>query len=215
MNERIHASLDGELPVEDLTAAERTERAAVESAAASLRADLTKRAPRVDDAVMRRIHDLGLEPLPAPPERAARRIVRALWTEREVRFRVRPAWGGLAAAAMLSAMLLAGRALAPDAPAPATPQVATAPIYVQFRLEAASAQEVALAGSFTDWQPVVQLRPAGNGVWTAVLPLRPGVHDYGFVIDGERWVTDPYAPQVDDGFGGTNSRLTVLAPADL
>jgi 1,4-alpha-glucan branching enzyme len=53
-----------------------------------------------------------------------------------------------------------------------------------------------------------------DGVWTILVPLPPGVHDYSFIVDGERWVPDPYAPQVDDGFGGVNSRLTVLTPAD-
>jgi hypothetical protein len=41
------------------------------------------------------------------------------------------------------------------------------------------------------------------------VPLRPGVHDYAFVVDGERWVADPNAPQVDDSFGGTNSRISL------
>jgi 1,4-alpha-glucan branching enzyme len=58
------------------------------------------------------------------------------------------------------------------------------------------------------------MQQSADGVWTVLLPLTAGVHDYGFIIDGERWVADPYAPEVDDGFGGVNSRLTVLAPAD-
>ncbi len=33
-------------------------------------------------------------------------------------------------------------------------------------------------------------------------------YTYGFVIDGERWVPDPGAPEtVEDGFGGVNSIL--------
>jgi hypothetical protein len=32
------------------------------------------------------------------------------------------------------------------------------------------------------------------------------------VVDGREWVPDPYAPQIGDGFGGTNSRLTLLSP---
>jgi hypothetical protein len=38
------------------------------------------------------------------------------------------------------------------------------------------------------------------------------VHDYTFVIDGERMVVDPYAPRVADSFGGSNSRLFLPAP---
>jgi 1,4-alpha-glucan branching enzyme len=78
-----------------------------------------------------------------------------------------------------------------------------------------AARQVALAGSFSDWQPAYALQQVAEGVWTIVLPIAPGVHDYAFVVDGEQWVTDPFAPQVDDGFGGANSRLTVLAPTDL
>ncbi|HEX6308518.1 MAG TPA: glycogen-binding domain-containing protein [Longimicrobiales bacterium] len=215
MNERIQASLDGELPVEDLTPDERAARAALESAASALRADLDRRAPAdMDAAVMRRIEQLGLEPLPARAEPVVRRAARALWTAREVRFRLRPVFGALAAAAVLAALLLGGRAVLSD-DAPATVAVAPPPIYVQFRLDAASAHDVALAGSFSDWKPAYRLQPAGNGVWTVLLPLEPGVHDYGFIVDGEEWVPDPYAPKIDDGFGGVNSRLTVLAPTDL
>ena len=50
------------------------------------------------------------------------------------------------------------------------------------------------------------------GVWTITVPLTQGVHDYAFVVDGRQWIPDPYAPRVDDGFGGTNSRLTLLLP---
>jgi 1,4-alpha-glucan branching enzyme len=83
-------------------------------------------------------------------------------------------------------------------------------VYVQFRLESAQARQVALAGTFTGWQPTLQLEQKEPGVWTALVPLRPGVHDYVFVVDGERWVPDPNAPQqVDDSFGGTNSRISL------
>jgi 1,4-alpha-glucan branching enzyme len=82
-------------------------------------------------------------------------------------------------------------------------------VYVQFRLEAAGAHEVALAGTFTGWRPEVRLRQTAPGTWSAVVPLRPGVHDYAFVVDGRRWVADPHAPQVDDSFGGVNSRISL------
>jgi hypothetical protein len=38
------------------------------------------------------------------------------------------------------------------------------------------------------------------------------VHDYAFIVDGERWIADPMAPAVADGFGGLNSRIAVLPP---
>lgn len=216
MTERLHAALDGELPPEDLTPAERDARAAVEARVAGLRSDLDSRVPAdMDVNVMRRIRDLGLEPLPEPATPLLKHLARSLWTERELRVRTRPVYG-LAAAATLAALLLSGGALL-LAPAPANPPAvaaAPAPIYVQFRLEAGAATDVALAGSFSDWQPTHHMQQTMDGVWTILLPLTPGVHDYGFVVDGEEWVADPYAPHVDDGFGGVNSRLTVLEPAD-
>lgn len=66
---------------------------------------------------------------------------------------------------------------------------------------------VALVGDFNGWDtdatPMVRSR---GGTWSARVPLEPGRHEYAFVIDGERWVVDPLAPQVPDaGFGPTNA----------
>jgi hypothetical protein len=219
MNERLQAALDGEIPAEDLTAAERSARAVFEAGVSALRADLGDRTPRtLDGAVMRRIRDLGLEPLPVPAEPLVRRIARAAWTARDVHVRVRPL-PGLAAAAVLAALLVSGGVMLGGggldaAPPPAAAATGDAPIYVQFRLEAGAASNVAVAGSFSDWQPARRMQRTVDGVWTVLLPLQPGVHDYGFIVDGDEWVPDPYAPQVDDGFGGVNSRLTVLVPSD-
>jgi len=41
------------------------------------------------------------------------------------------------------------------------------------------------------------------------LSLPPGQHQYAFVVDGTRWVPDPTAPAIDDGFGRRNSVLTL------
>src|SRR5439155_1114317 len=56
------------------------------------------------------------------------------------------------------------------------------------------------------------LVPAGtSGVWTTTLALPVGQHQYAFVVDGARWVVDPAAPAVDDGFGRRNSVVAVIA----
>jgi hypothetical protein len=48
----------------------------------------------------------------------------------------------------------------------------------------------------------------GETVWTGLVPVPRGEHEYQFVINGERWVTDPLAPvQQDDGFGAKNAVL--------
>jgi hypothetical protein len=48
-------------------------------------------------------------------------------------------------------------------------------------------------------------------VWSTTLALPVGQHQYAFVVDGRRWVADPAAPAVDDGFGRRNSVLAVTA----
>lgn len=134
-----------------------------------------------------------------------------LWTPRNITAAFRPAYGF---AAIAAAMLLI--AILPEGPENAAPMVQqsqqVAQVYVQFTLEAPAASNVQLAGSFTDWQPSFELHRVEDGVWTAMVPLQPGVHDYTFVVDGTEWVTDPLAPQVDDSFGGTNSRLFLPDP---
>ena len=124
------------------------------------------------------------------------------WLLRAQTITIRPIYGLAAAAIIAFVMLLPQRERSK-----ATPQ-----IFVEFKLDAPGAQNVSLAGDFTQWQPTHTLKRTNNGVWTIVVPLNPGVHDYAFVVDGERWVSDPAAPAIEDGFGGMNSRVAVLAP---
>ncbi len=90
---------------------------------------------------------------------------------------------------------------------PATPALVT----VRFVLVAPDAHDVSLAGTFNRWDahatPLVRSGP--TCVWTATLTLPAGQHQYAFVVDGVRWVPDPGAPAVDDGFGRRNSVLTL------
>jgi hypothetical protein len=84
-------------------------------------------------------------------------------------------------------------------------------VTVRFVLVAPDAKAVSLAGTFNQWDahatPLV--RAGATGVWTATLSLPAGQHQYAFVVDGQRWVPDPGAPTVDDGFGRRNSVLTL------
>ncbi len=133
----------------------------------------------------------------------------------ELRLHMRPwaAWvGGLAAAAGLALLLTR-----PPAPAPADRVAVRAAspnvLYVRFVLYAPGAKRVAVAGTFNQWdQTVAPLVPAGTGgVWSTTLALPVGQHQYAFVVDGRRWVADPAAPAVDDGFGRRNSVIAVTA----
>jgi hypothetical protein len=91
------------------------------------------------------------------------------------------------------------------------PDDAESTVYVQFLLRAPSASSVAIAGDFTDWAPNLGMDDSdGDGIWTVRVPMKPGVHEYMFLIDGTRWVTDPNAERYEqDGYGHSNAILAV------
>ena len=126
---------------------------------------------------------------------------RRLVAPREVRLRVRP-WTLVPAFGLALALTLL--LVRPTA----TPE---ATVTVRFVLFAPDAQQVALAGTFNQWDQAATplVRSGTPGVWTATLTLPVGQHQYAFVVDGARWVADPGAPAVDDGFGRRNSVLSL------
>lgn len=213
MTHRIDDYLDGALDRIALTPDERAEADAIEHAIEQTRAFVDARpAPDLIDGVMRRVHQL--EPTQRPHRPSA--IVgwlSALWQSREISLQFRPVYGIVAAAAAVMLATTIPSGLLQQRNAPGAMSTENAPkLLVQFRLQAADASNVKLAGSFTQWQPQYELHQSSPGIWTITLPLPLGVHDYAFVVDGQRWVADPYAQAVDDGFGGTNSRIAILPP---
>jgi hypothetical protein len=134
--------------------------------------------------------------------RPARSVWRGVVTPREVRLRIRP-WLLAPALAIAAALILFLRPAPTAAPASL--------VTVRFMLVAPDAHDVSLAGTFNQWDahatPLVRSGP--SGVWTATLTLPAGQHQYAFVVDGVRWVPDPAAPAVNDGFGRRNSVLTL------
>lgn len=83
---------------------------------------------------------------------------------------------------------------------------------VQFVLVDSSASTVALVGDFNDWDAeATSLEAEGaKGVWAVTVPLAPGRHQFAYLVDGEKWITDRNAPttRVDD-FGKPNSVILV------
>ena len=86
-------------------------------------------------------------------------------------------------------------------------------VEVHFTITAPEAEQVALVGDFTDWETskLVLEDSDDDGVWEAKITLEKGkVYEYNFIIDGKEWIPDPKAlMQVDDGFGGESSLLTL------
>jgi hypothetical protein len=132
----------------------------------------------------------------------------------ELRLRVRPwtVWAGALAAAAALALLL-GRPTPQPVPGAQARSGMRDSVLVRFVLYAPGAHRVAVAGTFNQWdRGAAPLVPAGrSGVWTTTLALPVGQHQYAFVVDGARWVVDPGAPAVDDGFGRRNSVVAVTA----
>lgn len=153
-------------------------------------------------------------------QRRARSPLRRAWRwlveprDVEVRLRVRPwaVWGGALAAAATLAFLLARSGTSADG-ARLAAAAARDSVSVRFVLFAPSAKHVSVAGTFNQWDrdAAPLMRAGSGGVWTLTLTLPVGQHQYAFVVDGERWVADPAAPGVDDGFGRRNSVVAVIA----
>lgn len=81
---------------------------------------------------------------------------------------------------------------------------------VSLELVKPGAKTVCVAGSFNEWKPEkTPLAAASDGRWVGHLTVKPGRHEYLFVVDGE-WVQDPNAKEaVENPFGGKNSVLVV------
>ena len=82
---------------------------------------------------------------------------------------------------------------------------------VRFGLAHPDARRVALAGSFNDWSTTSHRMVRGSsGIWTIVVALPPGEHQFMFVVNDVEWITPPAAEDfADDGFGKRNGIVVV------
>ncbi len=98
-----------------------------------------------------------------------------------------------------------------DGPSPITPLVTAAGAV--FRVHDDAAGQVAVFGSWDDWQQATPCHLHEPGLWSAApIPLRPGEYQYKLKIDDRLWLTDPTNPwRSPDGLGGINSRFRWLA----
>lgn len=77
---------------------------------------------------------------------------------------------------------------------------------IHFEFTSPTAESVAIAGSFNDWQPnATPMIALGQGRWAKDLALPPGDYEYCLVVDGQ-WTPDPLAAKTaPNPFGGVNS----------
>lgn len=82
---------------------------------------------------------------------------------------------------------------------------------VVFTLEAEENDSVQIAGDFNHWMPEeLQLTYSqGTSLWQKTIPLRPGLYQYKYLVNGD-WIADPANDEtVDDLFGGINSIINI------
>ena len=194
LDPRIHEVLDGDLPPERLPPELRAVVLRLERAAGLLRAGLAPAS--VAGRVLAALH--------RPEPSRGRRVLQWLTERHVITIAMRPVWS-LALAAVLAAVVL-------------VPTHGTGPLLgaqegiAQFVGHFPGARSVDVVGPFTDWRSgVIPLRDEDDdGVWSAVVVLPAGAHEYMFVVDGERWIADPLAGRyVSDGFGRQNALLIV------
>jgi hypothetical protein len=154
------------------------------------------------------------------PEKSAwRRSIEALWMPRVFHWNL----AGAMAAACVALLVAAGvvtRGLPGRATASPNPKVTTSStpprVLVRLVVLQPGARTVEVAGDFNGWDPTrTPLAQVSSDAWTVTIPLEPGRYEYMFVVDGEKWIADPFAvEQNDDGFGARNAVLDVRPPME-
>lgn len=66
---------------------------------------------------------------------------------------------------------------------------------IEFHLAAPFAKSVKLVANFTGWEKyALDMIKCKAGIWHTIVPLPPGIHPYGFLVDGE-WCDAPSPAQ--------------------
>jgi anti-sigma factor RsiW len=154
-----------------------------------------------------------------PPDPWWRRLGDALLAPRSLRwnFATAAACFAVFAAAIIIAERVASRAspVPQTVEAPVSRESTSATVLVRLIVVQPGARIVEVAGDFNGWNPArTPLEPAADGAWTVTIPLQPGRYEYMFVVDGSRWIADPFAAERNsDGFGSENAVLDVRPAA--
>ncbi|WP_022850893.1 glycogen-binding domain-containing protein [Limisalsivibrio acetivorans] len=89
-------------------------------------------------------------------------------------------------------------------------KVQTAENVHRFVIHMPDAKNVALAGSFSNWNRLDMNRIGDTGYWEAKVPLGEGEYSYSFIVNDDKRIADPTVrARQSDGFGGENSVLSI------
>jgi anti-sigma factor RsiW len=179
--------------------------------------------PLVPAGFVARVLERTAPVMPAPVVGSAfrrtgswRRVIDTMWAPRALQWNLAGA-AAVACVALLAvgAVVATGLRRPVASAAKATPVVSGAAqgpvVLVRLVVVQPGARVVQAAGDFNGWTPSrTPLEQTADGAWTVTLPLGPGRYEYQFVVDGERWIGDPFAvEQSNDGFGSRNAVLDV------
>jgi hypothetical protein len=137
---------------------------------------------------------------------------------------------GIAAAAAIIGFVARGEWSSRDAVGPSTGDSRTAtvpavpvrvagssesesrPVPWQFVFDNPRARRVAVVGDFNKWSPVngAMGRSSDGTTWSIIIPMYPGRHVYGFMVDDSLFTLDPRAPKVRDADLGTEGSVVIV-----
>jgi len=184
--------------------------------------DELRRLPPVDPVAIRRIVDAAAEARVTPADEpvfvgaSASRPIR-IW--RAV---------GLAAAAAIAGFIVRGAvatkaptqtvaetpvAMAPDAAlrSVSSSSAESSPILQQFIFENAHAHTVSVVGDFNKWdRSTAPMTRSDDATWSVIIPIVPGRHIYGYMVDDSLFTLDPRAPKVRDVELGTDGSVVMV-----
>ena len=156
-----------------------------------------------------------------PVERRSHRRSRPFaqsWWRTPVPLRLSPLAGAALAASLTAIAVFGerlGRSRAPVASTSVSPtsvaNVVHDTVHVVRFVFVGDARSVSLVGDFNGWRAeATPLEPAGPArAWVVTLPLARGRYEYACIVDGKRWVADPFAPARADDFD-TNSSIVIV-----
>lgn len=188
--------------------------------------DELRQLPAVDAAAVRRVVAVAAAARVAPADEPV-----PLTSGR----RLGPVWSvaGIAAAAAIAGFIARGAltSRASDVPRAGTTVVSAAGPMVpvrnaasereamaiphQFVFEHRNAHRIAVVGDFNRWNPASapMTRSPDGTTWSAIIPILPGRHIFGFMVDDSVFTLDPRAPKVrDPDLGSAGSVIIVGRP---
>ena len=83
-----------------------------------------------------------------------------------------------------------------------------APPSVIFRVAPENAGSVSLVASFADWEPIPMVLRGDE--WVTVVEVPPGLHRFGFLVDGVWYLPEGWPDSSEDEWG--RRQATILVP---